>query len=177
MDRSQTTLAAALAVSQLGLGAAYLVQLRRIRAQPRSVWGRIRSSRERTYYLMTALVAYLAHLALATLLAARKDVPPTARYLFAAGLLVYYAMQFFFLDLLLRAVTTGKRAAVRVLLGACVVPMGICAWAAGRYAWSLLRKQPGGGKVVGVGAAVAALAALPLAHVLVNDFALFSFRF
>ena len=110
---------------------------------------------------MTALVAYLAHLALATLLAARKDVPPTARYLFAAGLLVYYAMQFFFLDLLLRAVTTGKRAAVRVLLGACVVPMGVCAWAAGRYAWSC-PETTGGGKVVGV-SAVAALAALPLA--------------
>lgn len=176
MDRSQTTLAAALAVSQLGLGAAYLVQLRRIRAQPRSVWGRIRSSRERTYYLMTALVAYLAHLALAALLVARKDAPPAARYLFATGLLAYYVMQFFFLDLLLRAVTTGKRTAVRVLLGACVVPMGVCAWAAGRYAWPLLRQQQGAGKV-GVGAAVAALAALPLAHVLVNDFALFSFRF
>mgnify|MGYP004338913977 CR=1 FL=1 len=172
MNPSQGALVAALVASQVGLGAAYVVQIRRIRGQPRSVWGRISSARARTYYLMTALVAYLAHLALAVLLAARNDVAPNTRYLFAAGLVAYYAMQFFFLDLLLQAVVTGSRSAVRVLLGACVLPMGVCAWAAGRYAWSLRRR----GKT-SVAAVVATLAALPLAHVLVNDFALFSFRF
>lgn len=158
MDASQYTLIATLVATQVALWGAYAVQLGSYGSA--ALWGRI-GPRMRTYFAATAAIAYLCHLGVGVYLVAAPRARPWQRYAFAAGAAAYYVLQLFFLPLLRRAIATSDRMAVRVLLGACIVPMALCA-AAGI-----------GTSDVAVGVA----ATLPLVHVAVNDFAAFGFTF
>ena len=159
MDASQYTLLGTLVATQAALWGAYAVQLGSYGSAAH--WGGI-GPRMRTYFAATAAIAYLCHLGVGVyLVAAPTAARPWQRYAFAAGAAAYYALQLFFLPLLWRAISTGDRTAIRVLLGACIVPMAVCA-AAGISTSDL---------------AVGVAATLPLVHVAVNDFAAFGFTF
>lgn len=166
MSVDRITLGSTLVLTQAALWAAYSVQFQK---KSEAYWGRITSDSKKRYYLISALVAYFLNLGLAVYLIADKNAKPWQRHVFAASTFLYYVLQMFFLPLLEKAVRSGDKTAVRVLLGVCIVPIAACAVIG---VWRSVNTPLGFGSVF---AAVGAV--FPLLHVAVNDFYLFGFDF
>ena len=166
MSTDQFTLGATLVLTQSALWAAYSQQFGK---NADAYWGRITDTRQKRYYLVSAMVAYVLNLGLAVYLIADRDAKPWQRYVFATATIVYYLLQMFFLPLLSQAVKTGDKTTVRLLLGVCIVPITACAVVG---MWRAVHSPLGFGSIfAGTGALV------PLLHVVINDFFLFGFAF
>lgn len=156
-----------LVVTQAALGFAYVLQLRGATAD--KYWGNI-TAPGRPYYLWCAFAAYVLNLGLVAHFVVDDGASAWHRGALVGGMILYYGLQIGFLPMLKEAVSSQKKGAVRCLLAACVVPMAVILMAGLHRAVELdvrtLR-----------GFALAAAAILPFAHVLVNDFILFGYRF
>tara|TARA_Y100001970_G_C13966480_1_gene715894 strand:- start:161 stop:661 length:501 start_codon:yes stop_codon:yes gene_type:complete len=166
MATDRITLGATLVLTQAALWAAYSQQFKE---KSEAYWGEITDTNQKRYYLASAIVAYVLNLGLAIYLIADPDAKPWQRYLYAMATVVYYLLQIFFLPLLSKAVKTGDKTTVRLLLGVCIVPMTACAVVG---IWRAVNSPLGFGSIfAGTGAIV------PLLHVMINDFYLFGFNF
>jgi len=162
-----TLLIVTLVVTQATLGFAYSLQLRNGTAN--GLWGNIPAP-TRSYYMWSALAAYVLNLGLVVHFVQDTGASAWHRVALVGGLVVYYGLQVAFLPMLRHAVSSQKKGAVRCLLAACVLPMAVILMAGLHRAVELDVKTLRG-------AVLAAAAILPFAHVLVNDFILFGYRF
>jgi len=162
-----TLLLVTLVVTQATLGFAYSLQLRD--ATAKDFWGNIPTPR-RSYYLWSALAAYVLNLGLVVYFVQDAEASAWHRTALAGGLIAYYGLQVAFLPMLGRAVSSQKKSAVRCLLAACVLPMAVVLMVGLHRAVELDVRTLSGAVLV-------AAAVLPFVHVLVNDFILFGHRF
>lgn len=162
-----TLLLTTLVVTQATLGFAYSLQLRD--AKGADFWGKILTP-NRSYYLWSALAAYVLNLGLVVHFVQDAGASAWHRAALVGGLVAYYGLQVAFLPMLRHAVSSQKKSSVRCLLAVCVLPMAVILMAGLHRAVELDVRTPRG-------ALLAAAAVLPFAHVLVNDFILFGSRF
>ena len=159
MDKS---VLASLIATQILLYVAYAVQFRTLDTS--NVWGRISTVSDQRYYLGTAAIAYVCHLALALLLASEVDLTTREKTWFLVGFIGYYLLQMAFIPLLLMK----NKTYMRVLLGVCI-PLVLMCSAVGvhrGYATQTISRR----------ILYLVLSIVPLLHVTINDFALFAFR-
>ena len=148
-------------VVQLALWASYAILIPK--QSTMTLWGRIPQSHH-MYYLLMALVAYVLNLIFILYTGGKRNTSTSMVVQVLICMLVYYGMQFFFIPFLM----SQKIKAMRILLALCIIPIGYLV-----YVGIRMMKHSGPFQKV----LILVSTIVPLLHVAINDYALYSLRY
>jgi hypothetical protein len=126
-------------------------------------WGRITNKNYKNYFLMIALIAYILNLCLYFYFVFKQNIKDEIIYKVFLTLLIYYGLQLYFLP----STLIKNKIYTRILLGICILPILYLFYITLQHIRKITNIYE---KIFLYIASI-----LPLLHVFMNDFLLYSF--